>query len=158
MTQLITTILIRVTITGIVSSVAVSVAKGSANSEIVNIGCGLLMILAFMQPISQIKLPNISSLFATSDISAEEIQETNMQTTMGSIGATLAQVMREHASEKGITCSFTVSMEKDESGVLQVGTVTAYYSAADRGRLTEIAEIIESDCAVGEERQVFIEK
>lgn len=158
MTELITTILIRVTVTGIVSSVAIAVAKGSSNSEIVNIGCGLLMILAFMQPISQIKLPSIGSFFEAPEISAEEIQEANMQTTMGSIGATLAQVMQEHAEEKGIACSFAVAMETDEGGVLQVATVTVYYSAVESTRLAEIAEIIESDCAVTSERQVYIEK
>lgn len=158
MTELITTILIRVTITGIISSVAISVAKGSANSEIVNIGCGLLMIIAFMQPIIQIQLPSIGSFFEAPEISVDEIQETNMQTTMGSIGTALGQVMQEHAEEKGITCSFAVAMETDESGVLQVATVTVYYAAAQSERLAEIAEIIESDCGVTAERQVFIEK
>ncbi|WNX83081.1 hypothetical protein RWV98_10640 [Agathobaculum sp. NTUH-O15-33] len=60
MMELFRTILLRVTLAGAASSLALSVAKDSALKEIVRIAAGLLMALALLQPLSGLRLTDLA--------------------------------------------------------------------------------------------------
>ncbi len=52
MTELLQTILLRVTIAGAVSAMALKLAGGGALKEVVRTAAGLLMLLALLQPLA----------------------------------------------------------------------------------------------------------
>ena len=56
MSELFHTILLRVTLAGVASAVALRVVEGGALREIVKLAAGLLMLLALLQPLAGLRL------------------------------------------------------------------------------------------------------
>ena len=158
MTELFQAILMRVTLAGIASAAALSVAKEGALRETVRLAAGLLMVLALVQPLAQLRLGSFGDLMKGSGVNVSDIEMQNAQTTMGSVGATIASVVEDHAAEQGISCSVTITMKTDENGVLQTDKATVYYRASDEPRLDELRTILENDCGISADRQEMIRR
>ena len=60
MTELLQTILLRVTIAGAASAVALKLAGGGALKEVVRTAAGLLMLLALLQPLADCMLSELA--------------------------------------------------------------------------------------------------
>ena len=137
MTELFQTILLRVTVAGVASAVALRVAGGGALREIVKMAAGLLMLLALLQPLSGLHLLSWEGWTGTSQEEIDAIGARNAQTTMSTVAATIARSLEQRAEQEGFDCSVEVTMENDADGILQIGRVTVYYggsaNAADRG-------------------------
>lgn len=158
MTELFQTILLRVTLAGLASALALAVTAESALREVVRVAAGLLMVLALVQPLTQVRLPLPKELFSTNAQAVREIETQNFETAMGSVGATIARVIEEHAAEEGIDCEVFVVMTTDEKGVLQTDSVRVEYRASDVDRLEELRTILTEDCGVPAERQELVQK
>lgn len=160
MMELFRTILLRVTLAGAASSLALSVAKDSALKEIVRIAAGLLMALALLQPLSGLRLIDLARRADTAagDVSIAELEAQNRQTTLNAMGAAVASALEQRASEIGIECTVLVTMATDEDGLLQTDHVTVFYRKKDAARLAELQELILKESGVPADRQELIEK
>lgn len=156
MTELFHTILVRVTVAGIASAAALRMVGSGTLRESVKVGAGLLMLLALLQPLAQVKLPAWSGLSDSSGVSVEELEEQNMQTAMSAVGASIARSLERRAAEEGIECTVYVTMGVDEEGILQIADVTVYYSEQDAGRAGELRALLTAECGVPEDRQELI--
>lgn len=157
MTELLQTILLRVTIAGAVSAMALKLAGGGALKEVVRTAAGLLMLLALLQPLAGLHMLSWNwqgSSVSQSDI--DEMQARNMQTTMSTVAASIAKAVQQRAGEAGIPCTVNVEMANDADGLLQVDKVTVYYDSADESRLSELQSLLTKECGVPAERQELI--
>lgn len=82
MTELLQTILLRVTIAGAVSAMALKLAGGGALKEVVRTAAGLLMLLALLQPLAGLHVLSWNWQGSVSQSDIDEMQARNMQTTM----------------------------------------------------------------------------
>ena len=160
MMELFRTILLRVTLAGAASSLALSVAKDSALREIVRIAAGLLMALALLQPLAGLRLTDLARQAdsAAGEISIPELEAQNRQTTLNAMGAAVASALEERASAIGIECTVLVTMATDKDGLLQTDRVTVFYRKKDAPRLAELQELILKESGVPADRQELIEK
>lgn len=157
MTELLQTILLRVTIAGAVSAMALKLAGGGALKEVVRTAAGLLMLLALLQPLAGLHMLSWNwqgSSVSQSDI--DEMQARNMQTTMSTVAASIAKAMQQRAEEAGIPCTVNVEMANDADGLLQVDKVTVYYDSTAANRLSELQSLLTKECGVPAERQELI--
>ena len=152
MTELFQTILLRITVAGVASAVALRVAGGGALREIVKMAAGLLMLLALLQPLSW------EGWTGTSQEEIDAIGARNAQTTMSTVAATIARSLEQRAEQEGFDCSVEVTMENDADGILQIGRVTVYYGGSDAVRLGELQTLLTEECGVPAERQELIAK
>lgn len=157
MRELFQTILLRVTVAGIASAVALRVVGGGALREIVKLAAGLLMLLALLQPLAGLRL-SVSSLLpgGLDATEVEEIEQQNAQTAMTTIAASIAHALEDSAAAAGFDCRVQVEMGIDADGILQVSHVAVYYDSADAKRLDELKTIITDGCGVGADRQEWI--
>ncbi len=156
MTGLLHTILMRVTLAGIASAVALRLAGSGAMREVVKLAAGLLMLLALLQPVSQLKGAGIKGLWEYDGVSVSELEEQNMQTVMSTVAASIADSAEQRAADEGIECEVIVTMGNDADGLLQIDHVTVYYHERDEGRLDELRALLLRECGVDEERQELI--
>ena len=82
MTELLQTILLRVTIAGAMSAMALKLAGGGALKEVVRTAAGLLMLLALLQPLAGLHVLSWNWQGSVSQSDIDEMQARNMQTTM----------------------------------------------------------------------------
>lgn len=158
MSELFQTILLRVTLAGAASAVALRLVGGGALREIVRMAAGLLMLLALLQPLSGLHLSLWEGIGGLSQTEIDAIEEQNMQTTMSTIAATIARTVEQRAEQAGFDCSIHVTMANDADGMLQIDRVTVQYSAADAARLDALQAIVTEECGVPAERQELIAK
>lgn len=160
MMELFRTILLRVTLAGAASSLALSVAKDSALKEIVRIAAGLLMALALLQPLAGLRLTDLTRQADTAvgGLSIPELEAQNRQTTLNAMGAAVAGALEQRAAQIGIECTVMVTMATDGDGLLQTDHVTVFYRPKDAARLSELQELILKESGVPIERQEMIEK
>lgn len=151
-------VLLRVTLAGIASVAALRIAGDGALRESVKLGTGLLLLLALLQPLAQLRLPSWGEKQGTESVPAEEIEAQNMQTAMSAVGASIAGSLEKRALEEGIDCSIVVTMGVDEDGLLQISNVTVYYRQQDAGRLEELRALLTAECGITEDRQELIQR
>ncbi len=158
MTDLLRMILVRVTVAGIASAVALRMAGGGALRETVRVGVGLLMLLALLQPLAhaQTRLTFDKDLLDREKVSKEELEARNMQTAMNAVGSSIARSLERRAGEIGIDCTVYVSMGVDAEGILQIEDVTVYYDAQDADRENELSMMLTEECGVDADRQELI--
>ena len=145
MTELLQTILLRVTIAGAVSAMALKLAGG-----------GALMLLALLQPLAGRHMLSWNWQGSVSQSDIDEMQARNMQTTMSTVAASIAKAMQQRAEEAGIPCTVNVEMANDADGLLQVDKVTVYYDSTAANRLSELQSLLTKECGVPAERQELI--
>lgn len=158
MTEIIRVLMMRLTVAGIISAVALSLAKEQAMREVVKLAAGLLMILTLLQSVQQIDMKQIFSASPTEMVTVAEIEEENMQTTIHALENSIASSLKHRAEQNDIKCSIVVEMEKDGEGVLQIGRVCVYYNASDQGKMDALSKLITEECGVPAERQELIQK
>ena len=129
MTELLQTILLRVTIAGAVSAMALKLAGGGVLKEVVRTAAGLLMLLALLQPLAGLNVLSWNWQGSVSQSDIDEMQARNMQTTMSTVAASIAKAVQQRAEEAGIPCTVNVEMANDADGLLQVDKVTVYYDS-----------------------------
>ena len=156
MTELLQTILLRVTIAGAVSAMALKLAGGGALKEVVRTAAGLLMLLALLQPLAGLHVLSWNWQGSVSQSDIDEMQARNMQTTMSTVAASIAKAMQQRAEEAGIPCTVNVEMANDADGLLQVDKVTVYYDSTAANRLSELQSLLTKECGVPAERQELI--
>ena len=156
MTELLQTILLRVTIAGAASAVALKLAGGGALKEVVRTAAGLLMLLALLQPLAGLHLLSWNWQSSVSQSDLDEMQAHNMQTTMSTVAASIAKAVQQRAEEAGIPCTVNVEMANDADGLLQVDKVTVYYDSTAANRLSELQSLLTKECGVPAERQELI--
>ncbi|MGI6181352.1 MAG: hypothetical protein ACOYIE_04670 [Agathobaculum sp.] len=157
MTDLLHMILVRVTVAGIASAVALRMAGSGALRETVRVGVGLLMLLALLRPLAQTRLPwQEQALSGRETVSKEELEAQNMQTAMSAVGASIARSLERRAGEIGIDCTVYVSMGVDAEGILQIEDITVYYDAQDAAREHELSTMLTEECGVDADRQELI--
>lgn len=156
MTELLQTILLRVTIAGAVSAMALKLAGGGALKEVVRTAAGLLMLLALLQPLAGLHLLSWNWQSSVSQSDLDEMQARNMQTTMSTVAASIAKAVQQRAEEAGIPCTVNVEMANDADGLLQVDKVTVYYDSTAANRLSELQSLLTKECGVPAERQELI--
>lgn len=158
MSELFHTILLRVTLAGVASAVALRVVEGGALREVVKFASGLLMLLALLQPLAGLRLTGWAGLREelTSGVDIQAIEAQNAQTTMSTVAASIADALERSAQAAGFDCTVHITMQNDADGVLQVGRVRVYYQSADKARLEELKTLISEGCGVGEERQEWV--
>lgn len=157
MTELLQTILLRVTLAGIASAVALRLVGNGALREIVKMAAGLLLMLALLQPLSGLHLLSWED-WGMSPPDVDAIEEQNTRTTMSTIAATIARAVEQRAEQEGFDCSVSVTMANDADGVLQVDRVTVRYGGADAARLDELQTLLTEECGVPVDRQELIAK
>ena len=157
MTELFHTILMRVALAGIASAAALRLAGEGALREIVRFAAGLLLLLALLQPLQGLRLPTWGGA-DTLDAQVDFIEQQNVQTTMSTLAAAIAEAVEQRAEREGFDCTVDVQMATDEAGILQVDRVTVHYGGADAGRLDELRVLLTEECGVPAERQELIEK
>lgn len=158
MTEMIRMLLVRLTIAGMISAVALNLAKEQAMREVVKLATGLLMILTLLQSVQQINFANIFHSSEKTFVSVSEIEEENMQTAINSIENSIARSLKTRAEQNGIKCSIIVEMQTDSEGILQIGKVCVYYNAAEKDKMNQLSKIITEECGVPLERQELIQK
>ncbi len=158
MTGLLHTIIIRVALAGIASAVALKLSGDGPAKEAVRISTGLLMMLALLQPLSQLRLSEVYESFRAGNLETSELEEENMQTVMSTVAASIADTLEARAAENGIKCDVVVSMENDANGLLQIGHVTVYYRKSDADKLDILKMLLLNECGVNPERQELIER
>lgn len=110
MTELMQTILLRVTIAGAVSAMALKLAgrrglkRGCADSRRSAHAAGAPAAAAGLHVLSW----NWQGSVSQSDI--DEMQARNMQTTMSTVAASIAKAVQQRAEEAGIPCTVNVEM------------------------------------------------
>lgn len=156
MTELLQTILLRVTVAGAASAAALRLAGSGALREVVRTAAGLLMLLALLQPLAGLHLLSWDWQGSVSRSDMDAMQEHNMQTTMSTVAASIAKAVQQRAEEAGIPCTVKVEMANDTEGLLQVDRVTVYYNSADESRLPELQSLLTEECGVPAERQELI--
>ncbi len=156
MTELFQTILMRVTLAGVASAVALRMVGGGALREIIKAAAGLLMLLALLQPLSGLRTAAWDGWGVPSQEDIAAIQEQNTQTTMSTVAASIAEMVEQRTQKEGFDCTVDVTMANDENGILQVDRVTVYYGGRDAARLEELRAILTEECGVPEERQEMI--
>lgn len=156
MTELFQTILLRVTLAGVASAVALRVVGGGALREVVKLAAGLLLLLALLQPLGSLRLRPWEGLAGVSQTEIDAIQEQNAQTTMSTIAATIARSLEQRAEQEGFDCSVNVTMANDADGILQIDRVTVYYGGSDAARLSELQTLLTEECGVPVNRQELI--
>lgn len=156
MTELLQTILLRVTIAGAVSAMALKLAGGGALKEVVRTAAGLLMLLALLQPLAGLHMLSWNWQGSVSQRDIDEMQARNMQTTMSTVAASIAKAVQQRAEEAGIPCTVNVEMANDADGLLQVDKVTVYYDSTAANRLSELQSLLTTECGVPAERQELI--
>ncbi len=156
MTELLQTILLRVTIAGAVSAMALKLAGGGALKEVVRTAAGLLMLLALLQPLAGLHMLSWNWQGSVSQRDIDEMQARNMQTTMSTVAASIAKAVQQRAEEAGIPCTVNVEMANDADGLLQVDKVTVYYDSTAANRLSELQSLLTKECGVPAERQELI--
>ena len=154
MTELLQTILLRVTIAGAVSAMALKLAGGGALKEVVRTAVGLL--LALLQPLAGLHVLSWNWQGSVSQSDIDEMQARNMQTTMSTVAASIAKAVQQRAEEAGIPCTVNVEMANDADGLLQVDKVTVYYDSTAANRLSELQSLLTKECGVPAERQELI--
>ena len=137
MTELLQTILLRVTIAGAVSAMALKLAGGGALKEVVRTAAGLLMLLALLQPLAGLHVLSWNWQGSVSQSDIDEMQTRNMQTTMSTVAASIAKAVQQRSEEAGIPC-------------------TVYYDSTAANRLSELQSLLTKECGVPEERQELI--
>lgn len=154
MTELFGTVLLRVTLAGLASAAAIAIAQDSALKEITRFAAGLLMLLAFLQPLLRCSLtvPDLGSIAAF----RKDVEDTNMQTAMGAMGDSISRSLTKRAAEQGVDCTFSVLMETDTNGTLQIARVCVYFRPGET-RVDEIGEMIQKECGVSAERIELVE-
>ena len=101
MTELFQTILLRVTLAGVASAVALRIVGGGALREAVKMAAGLLLLLALLQPLSGLHLLSWEGWTGTPQTDIDAIREQNAQTTMSTVAATIARLLGEgHHDER----------------------------------------------------------
>ena len=158
MTELFQTILLRVTLAGAASAVALRVVCGGALREIVKMAAGLLLLLALLQPLSGLSLLSWEGWTGTSQEDIDAIRERNAQTAMSTVAATIARAVEQRAEQEGFDCSVKVTMANDADGILQIDRVTVYYGGSDAARLHELQALLTEECGVPASRQELIAK
>lgn len=159
MTELFRTILIRVTLAGVVSAAALRVVGSGALREVVKLAAGLLMLLALLQPLRSLPVGTWgrwNERSVRSDITA--IEEKNAQMAMSTLAASVAEIVEARAEKEGFHCTVKVEMATDEAGILQIERVTVHYSSQDAARLGELRALLTEECGVPEQRQELIQK
>lgn len=155
MTELLQTILLRVTIAGAVSAMALKLAGGGALKEVVRTAAGLLMLLALLQPLAGLHVLSMTGRGASRERHRRNAAR-NMQTTMSTVAASIAKAVQQRAEEAGIPCTVNVEMANDTDGLLQVDKVTVYYDSTAANRLSELQSLLTKECGVPAERQELI--
>ena len=150
MTELLQTILLRVTIAGAMSAMALKLAGGGVLKEVVRTAAGLLMLLALLQPLAGLHVLSWNWQGSVSQSDIDEMQARNMQTTMSTVAASIAKAVQQRAEEAGIPCTVNVD------GLLQVDKVTVYYDSTSANRLSELQSLLTKECGVPAERQELI--
>lgn len=158
MTELIRTILLRVALAGLASTVAMSVVKENALREVVRLAAGLLMLLALLQPLSRFRMPSAGEIMGKQQADTAELAQQNAQTAMDAVGSSIGKTLEQRAAAEGIDCSVLVTMATDRDGVLQIEKVTVRYQASDSGRLAELQNILTEECGVPKEKQELISR
>ena len=158
MTELFQTILLRVTLAGAASAVALRVVGGGALREIVKMAAGLLLLLAPLPPPSGLSLLSWEGWTGTSQEDIDAIREQNAQTAMSTVAATIARAVEQRAEQEGFDCSVKVTMANDADGILQIDRVTVYYGGTDATRLHELQALLTEECGVPASRQELIAK
>ncbi len=156
MTGFLHTILMRVTLAGIASAVALRLAGNGPVREAVKLAAGLLMLLALLQPLPQLKAAGFKGLWEYDGMTVSGLEEQNMQTVMSTVAASIAESAEQRAADEGIECEIVVTMGNDEDGLLQISHVTVYYHERDEGRLDELRALLLRECGVDEGRQELI--
>nr|WP_297172265.1 stage III sporulation protein AF [uncultured Agathobaculum sp.] len=156
MTELFQTILLRVTLAGAASAIALRLVGGGALREIVKMAAALLLLLALLQPLGSLRGLSWKEWMDASQTDVNAIEQRNAQTAMSTIAATIARTVEQRAGQEGFDCSVRVTMANDADGVLQIDRVTIYYNAVDTARLTELQTIVTEECGIPAERQELI--
>lgn len=157
MTELMQTILLRVTIAGAVSAMALKLAgrrglkRGCADSRRSAHAAGA-PAAAGRTACAVVELAGER----LAELTIDEMQARNMQTTMSTVAASIAKAVQQRAEEAGIPCTVNVEMANDADGLLQVDKVTVYYDSTAANRLSELQSLLTKECGVPAERQELI--
>ena len=155
MTELFSTILLRVTLAGAASAVALRIAGGGTMREVVKLAAGLL---ALLQPLRGADRYNWTSEIGAAQTDIDAIEQQNIQTTMSTLASTIADTAEQRAAAEGFDCSVHVEMAKGADGLLQIGRLTVYYSARDAERLPALQQLLAQECGVPADRQELIRR
>lgn len=155
MMELFHNILVRVTLAGMAGSVAVTLTKDSALREIVRFAAGLLMILALLQPLAQLRLPTLSGIFGKNQTQMQ-VQTQNEQTARAAFEKSVEDAITRRAAEQGIACTVAVSLQADQSGGYAVERVSVRYHDLDEEQLAALQSMLETACGIPKDRQEMI--
>lgn len=157
MIELFRQILVGVSAAAICGGVALSLTGGGALREILRLAAGLAVLLAVLQPLSQLRLPDVAgALRQTVDqarTQSAQMQEENEAVLSSSAMDVTARYIRQRAAAYGVACTAKLDLAKDADGILIVTGAEMTCETTDAETMEALMTMVAEECGIPREIQ-----
>lgn len=153
-------LVVGVSAAAILGSVALTLVQTGALREIVRLAAGLTMLLALLTPLSTLRLPSgsgwLRQQISATQNSTEPAQAQHQALAMSSMARAAAGYIEQQAQALGVDCTAVVTLGQDARGTLTLDAVTVTCRAGAQS-LEAVRQMIENECGIPQERQIYVE-
>lgn len=157
MNELLGQLVVRVLLAGLVGAAALRLAGKGALQQSLQLMCGLLLVLAVVQPLWKAGGQTWQSITTPLAVDVMGMQQQNEQIAMYSVGSSIADALQKHAEHLGFSCTVRVAMGVDAQGVLQIDTVKVYHSMSDPTLQEVLRTTVANECGIERARVELID-
>lgn len=156
MIELFRTMLLGVTAAALCVGAALSLARGQALREVIRFAGGLAVLLAVLQPLSQLRLPDIRAglqlIKEQTYHQRTQYQQQSEQALVQAAVDTVATHIEQRAQQMGASCEVTLTTIQDTQGTTQITGAQMDCAPKDQMQAAELAQMV-TECGIPKELQ-----
>lgn len=146
--------ILSVTAAALFGSVLISLTEGRAQQEIVRIAVGLMVVLALINPLRTVKMPELGGLFSGQEEYRSEGENAYYEAVLEEFTEQTESWLEQRAEELGIECSINISAEQ-EDGAVSITRAEVSAEGLSEPEKTELIDEIAEQCGISTEAVVI---
>lgn len=151
--------LLGVSAAAICGGVAMLLAGGGALREIIRLAAGLAVLLAVLEPLSGLRLPDVAGAVrraaGQAQAQTDEIAAENREVLSSSAMDVTCRYIKRRAAEMGVECRADLDLATDENGILIVTGAHMTCGPANAETMEALKTMVAEECGIPREMQTW---
>ena len=142
-------VILCVTTAAIFLAALMSFVPGGAIREIVRLAGGLMLILALVTPLRNLRITEIvRSISDAQEFSTEQVEQEAEEWNQTYITQQIEQYLSQKAEAMGINCTVTIFTEQNGEEITLTGAEIAYSSEGSESEQRKMEELMKDECGI----------
>lgn len=155
MIELFQTMLAGVAAAALCGGAALALTRGNALREVIRLAGGLAVLLAVLQPLTGLRLPDLAGSIrqTVQDNAAQsaQYQQENEAVLAEAAVQSIVDYIEQRAAQLGVSCTVTIATSQDTDGRTVLTGLTLTAQKAKQSERETIESMIVSECGIPKE-------